>query len=129
MKGGGKLAQKHETSGEQICHIRVKGRLDEKWAEWFDGFAMASRGNGDTLLSGPALDQAALQGTLDRIHNLGLPLRLVVQTECPCSKKGCPYRGQCQECAARHSAKNGLPFCLRERSRWDKRCTQLLEAR
>lgn len=67
------MVDKQELYNGNIYHIRVKGSLDEKWADWFEGFAMASRGNGETLLSGAVLDQAALQGVLDRIHSLGLP--------------------------------------------------------
>jgi hypothetical protein len=110
---------------ENIYHIRVKGNLDEKWADWFDGFVMTSRNSGETLLSGAATDQAALHGVLGKIRSLGLPLLLVVQTACPCPKKSCPRRGHCRECAAYHGAKAGLPFCFRERNKWDKRCTAL----
>jgi hypothetical protein len=122
------MANTHETNKQHIYHIRVAGELDEKWADWFEGFVMASRENGETLLSGAVVDQAALHGVLDRIHSLGLPLLLVVQTDCPCSKKNCPRRGQCRECAAYHAAKKGLPFCLRPRNKWDKRCAALTQA-
>jgi hypothetical protein len=86
---------------------------------------MASRENGQTLLVGPAVDQSALHGVLGKIHSLGLPLLLVGRTECPCSKKKCPRRARCQECAAHHIASGGLPYCLRERTRWDKRCIEV----
>jgi hypothetical protein len=120
------MANRRELNKVNIYHIRVKGVLDDKWAEWFEGFAMASRDGGQTLLSGAAVDQAALHGALGRIHSLGLPLQLVAQTECPCSKKNCPRHGQCTECAAYHRDKGGLPVCFRERNRWDKRCAALL---
>lgn len=107
-------------------HIRVKGHLDDKWADWFEGFVMASRGDGETLLSGAVVDQAALHGVLNKIHNLGLPLLLVVQHECPCTSKNCSKRGQCQECAAYHALKGGLPNCLKVRSRWDKQCIKIM---
>jgi hypothetical protein len=94
---------------QEIYHIRVKGNLDAKWADWFEGFVMASRGNGETLLSGAVVDQAALHGVLAKIHSLGLPLLLVAQTGCPCSKRKCPRRGQCHECAAYHAANGKLP--------------------
>ncbi len=114
---------------ENIYHIRVKGNLDEKWADWFDGFVKFSRDNGETLLTGAGVDQAALHGVLGKIHSLGLPLLLVAQTECPCTKKNCPRRGQCDECAAYHGAKRGLPYCFRERTKWDRRCAAFTEAR
>jgi hypothetical protein len=114
---------------ESIYHIRVKGNLDEKWADWFEGFVMASRGNGETLLTGAVADQAALQGVLARIHSLGLPLLLVAQTGCPCPSRNCPRHGQCRECAAHYGDNGKLPFCCRERTKWDKRRAAFMEAR
>ena len=111
---------------KNIYHIRVQGHLDEKWAGWFDEFVMSARDNGDTLLSGTVVDQAALHGVLNKIHGLGLPLLLLVNRECPCSSKNCPQRGKCQACAAYHGDKGNLPFCFRARNRWDKQCTKLL---
>ena len=119
------MVSKKQPDNGKVYHIRVKGTLDTKWADWFEGFVMASRDNGQTLLSGAAVDQAALHGVLDRIHGLGLPLLLVVQTECPCSKNNCPRHGNCAECAAHYRANGRLPVCFRERSRWDKHCAAL----
>lgn len=107
-------------------HIRVKGHLDDKWADWFDGFVMASRGDGETLLSGAVVDQAALHGVLNKIHSLGLALLLVVQHECPCTSKNCSKRGRCQDCAAYHALEGGLPNCIKVRSRWDKQCVKMM---
>jgi hypothetical protein len=114
---------------QDIYHIRVKGSLDVKWADWFEGYVMTSRDDGETLLSGALVDQAALHGVLAKIHSLGLPLLLVVRTRCPCSKKSCSKRGQCRECAAYHSNKGKLPHCFQARTRWDKQCTALTEAK
>lgn len=58
----------------QIC---VKGHLDQRRMHWFDGLVISVRPNGETLISGPILDQAALYGVLNRIRDLGLPLLLV----------------------------------------------------
>ena len=63
----------------EIC---VKGHLDSHWSDWFEGFAMAEgrswtiapQDNGETLLSGPVIDQAALYGVLIKVRDLGLPL-------------------------------------------------------
>ena len=121
------MADKHELNREKIYHIRVKGNLDPKWADWFEGFVMASRGNGETVLTGAVVDQAALQGVLTKIHSLGLPLLLVAQTGCPCPSKDCPRHGQCRECAVHYAAKGGQPFCFRERTRWSKRCAALMK--
>lgn len=118
--------QKH---AEDIYHIRVQGALDEKWADWFEGFVMVARDNGETVLSGPVADQAALQGVLAKIHNLGLPLLLLARTGCPCSKRNCPRHGQCRECATYHGDRGQLPHCFRTRNRWDKQITALTGAK
>jgi hypothetical protein len=54
--------------------IRVKGNLEERWSDWFDGFAIEVQPEGETALTGLVADQAALQGFLLKLHNLGLPL-------------------------------------------------------
>jgi len=54
--------------------IRVKGHLDDALASWFDGLTVSNLEEGDALLSGPLADQAALQGILKRISDLGLTL-------------------------------------------------------
>jgi hypothetical protein len=61
--------------------IRVKGHLDPRWADWFDGLTLAHRADGTTLLSGPVADQAALHGLLDKIRNLSLTLLAVNRIE------------------------------------------------
>lgn len=60
-----------------VYQIRVKGHLDDDWSDWFDGLTIANQPNGETVLSGLIADQAALQGLLNHIFNLGLPLLLV----------------------------------------------------
>jgi hypothetical protein len=57
-----------------VYHIKVKGHLDDAWTDWFDGLTIANLENGEALISGALADQAALQGLLKRISNLGLPL-------------------------------------------------------
>ncbi|MBK9711323.1 MAG: hypothetical protein IPO81_08340 [Kouleothrix sp.] len=57
--------------------IRVRGAIDPHWSDWFDGLAIAYDAGGDTLLSGPLADQAALYGVLHRIRDLGLVLLAV----------------------------------------------------
>ena len=123
------MADKHELNREKIYHIRVKGNLDPKWADWFEGFVMTSRSNGETALTGAVVDQAALQGVLAKIHGLGLPLLLVARTGCPCPSKNCPRHGQCGECAAHYGDNGKLPFCFRERTRWNKQCAAFMKAR
>ncbi len=53
--------------------IRITGRLDPRWEEWFDGLTITVD-NGDTLITGRVVDQAALHGLLRRVRDLGLPL-------------------------------------------------------
>jgi hypothetical protein len=57
-----------------IYAIRVFGRLNERWQDWFDGFTITVEENGETVLSGPVIDQAALHGLLKKIRDLGMPL-------------------------------------------------------
>lgn len=109
-----------------IYHMRVKGSLDAKWADWFDGFVMASRDGNETLIAGRVEDQAALHGMLARIRSLGLPLLFLVQAECPCRKANCPRHGLCADCCQNHAANGGLSYCFREKTRWDKQCKALL---
>ena len=58
----------------QMYQIRLKGHLDPRHEEWFDGFTMTLRPNGETILTGQVADQAALYGLLFRIRDLGIPL-------------------------------------------------------
>jgi hypothetical protein len=57
-----------------IYVIRVRGCLDPQWSSWFDGLAVTHDEGGDTLLTGPVADQAALHGLLKKVRDLGLPL-------------------------------------------------------
>ena len=64
-----------------IYRLRVKGVLDEKWSDWFAGLTVVPHAGGETLLTGPVRDQAALHGILARIRDLGLPLLAVERVE------------------------------------------------
>jgi hypothetical protein len=57
-----------------IYQIRVRGILDRKWSDWFGGMDINAYDNGDTLMTGPVVDQAALHGLLHKIRDLGMPL-------------------------------------------------------
>jgi hypothetical protein len=57
--------------------IRIMGHLDERRMRWFEGLTVSSCPDGETIISGPIIDQAALHGILNRIRDLGLPLLLV----------------------------------------------------
>jgi hypothetical protein len=59
--------------------IRVRGHLEDRWAARFDGMTLMLEDNGDTLLTGPVVDQTALHGLLRRVRDLGLPLIAVTR--------------------------------------------------
>jgi hypothetical protein len=54
--------------------ITIKGHLDSEWSNWFDGLTITQVDHGETILSGPIVDQTALHGVLIKIRDLGLPL-------------------------------------------------------
>ena len=56
----------------QQVEIRVKGRIDEHWSEWFDAWAITQSAQDETVLTGPVPDRAALYGLIAKIRNLGL---------------------------------------------------------
>ncbi|NTU86110.1 MAG: hypothetical protein HGA45_43420 [Chloroflexales bacterium] len=62
-------------------HIQVQGHLDAHWSEWLDGLAIQHEAAGRTLLTGWIADQAALNGLLNKLYALGLPLLSVAQAE------------------------------------------------
>lgn len=62
-----------------VYQIRIKGQLDAHWTDWFDGLGITSQDNGDTLVTGPVRDQAALFGLLRKVRDLGMPLLSVVR--------------------------------------------------
>ncbi len=65
----------------QAYQIKVSGRLSETWAEWFGGLTITHTDHDETLLTGRIVDQAALQGLLKKIRDLGLPLLSVNPVE------------------------------------------------
>jgi hypothetical protein len=80
------------TSNAKIYEIRLKGHLDDRWAEWFEGLSITLKSDGSTLLSGPLADQAALHGTLKKVRDLGLTLLSVnsVEADTDTHHKGTP---------------------------------------
>jgi hypothetical protein len=70
-----------QNSNAKVYEIRLKGHLDARWVKWFDGLAISLDENGNTLLSGPVTDQAALHGILKKVRDVGLPLLSVNSIE------------------------------------------------
>ena len=60
--------------------IRLRGRLDEHWASWFDGMSVTQEADGVTALRGHVVDQAALHGLLARLRDIGIPLISITST-------------------------------------------------
>ena len=62
-------------AGQPMAYeIRITGHLDQGWTDWFEGLAITLEDNGDTLLTGLIVDQAALHGLLKKVRDLGMPL-------------------------------------------------------
>jgi hypothetical protein len=76
------MASEHTPSPDpgqpMICHLRIEGHLGPHWSDWLEGLAITLKDNGQTLLSGPVVDQAALHGLMRKVRDLGIPLLSVV---------------------------------------------------
>jgi len=68
------LDPKTDPSQPMVYQIRIKGHLGCQWTDWFEGLTITLEDNGDTLLTGPVVDQAALHGLLKKVRDLGMPL-------------------------------------------------------
>ena len=62
-----------------LYEIRIKGHLDNRWADWFEDLTITAQDLGETLLTGPVVDQAALHGLLRKVCDLGMPLLSVTR--------------------------------------------------
>lgn len=72
------LDPKTDPNRPMVYQIRVKGHLESQWTDWFGGLTITLEENGETLLTGPMVDQAALHGLLKKVRDLGMPLVSVV---------------------------------------------------
>jgi hypothetical protein len=70
-----------DPSEPLVYQIRVTGHLGSEWSDWFEGLSITLQDNGETLLSGPVVDQAALHGLLRKVRDLGLPLLSVMRLQ------------------------------------------------
>ena len=75
------LNPRTDPSQAVVYQIRIKGQLDSQWTDWFEGLTITIEDNGDTLLTGPVVDQAALHGLLKKVRDLGMPLVSVSPVE------------------------------------------------
>ena len=66
-----------------VYQIRINGHLGPQWTDWFGGVTIALEDNGDTLLTGPVVDQAALYGLLRKVRDLGMPLISTIRVDPP----------------------------------------------
>jgi len=69
-----KLNPRTDPSEPMVYQIRLKGHLGRGWTDWFGGLTITLEEDGDTLLTGPVVDQAALFGLLKKVRDLGIPL-------------------------------------------------------
>jgi hypothetical protein len=79
------MRERHGSTEDQhepgVYEIRIKGHLDDRWADRFEGLTITREETGETLLTGPVVDQAALHGWLRKVRDLALPLVSVRELE------------------------------------------------
>jgi len=81
-KPASKNIEAEPDPGQPIVYqIRIKCHLGSDWANWFEGLNITREENGDTLLTGPVVDQAALHGLLKKVRDLGMALISVNRVE------------------------------------------------
>ena len=69
---------KNNPDQPMVYQIKIKGHLDHQWTDWFEGLTITLEDDGNTLLTGPVVDQAALHGLLKKVRDLGMPLVSVI---------------------------------------------------
>ena len=71
----------NKSDRPMIYQIRIEGHLGPRWSGWFEGLTITPEGDGETLLTGPVADQAALHGLLRKVRDLGMPLISAVRVK------------------------------------------------
>jgi hypothetical protein len=74
----GNVSSAYDSRVPFIYEIRIQGHLGQDWTTWFEGLTITLADNGETVLTGPVVDQAALFGLLRKVRDIGLPLLSVV---------------------------------------------------
>ena len=69
-----KHSPEHDADQPMVYQIRIEGHLSRQWTDWFEGLTITPEEDGDTLLTGAVIDQAALHGLLKKVRDLGMPL-------------------------------------------------------
>lgn len=69
-----KLNPESDPNLPPVYQIRIKGHLDRKWKDWFEGMSITLEDGGETLITGSVVDQAELHGLVKKVRDLGLPL-------------------------------------------------------
>src|SRR2546430_6196057 len=64
-----------------VYQIRIKGHLGREWTDWFEDLTLTALDNGETLLTGPVVNQAALHGLLKKVRDVGMPLVSVMHVK------------------------------------------------
>lgn len=86
-----------DPSQPMVYQIRIMGHLGRHWTEWFEGLSITLQDNGETLLTGPVIDQAALYGLLRKVRDLGLPLLAVAQVATEASGQAASWTVTCSD--------------------------------
>jgi hypothetical protein len=73
----------NDLNQPMVYQIRIKGHLGPRWTDWFEGMTITLEDNGDTLLTGRVVDQAALHGLLRKVRDLGMPLISAIHVKPP----------------------------------------------
>jgi hypothetical protein len=76
-----KRKSKTDSSQPMVYQIKLEGHLSEQWIDWFGGMTITLAENGETLLTGPVVDQAALHSLLRKVRDLGIPLHSVIRLQ------------------------------------------------
>ena len=75
------MSETYASTQDHYYEIRIRGHLADRWVDWIGRLTVTLEDNGDTRLTGPMVDQAALLGLLKKVRDLGMPLLSVIPVE------------------------------------------------